>query len=76
MPLIENDTVFANLIEYDSNPKTAETIFEKLGTGQMEAEMSSLNLVEMELIFRSQKRKDKLLDDLAALAAPPRSISV
>lgn len=34
-------------------------------------EISSVSLIEMELIYRSGKMEDKLLKDLAAMAALP-----
>ena len=71
MPLLENDTIFAYLNEYDPNHETAERIFKKLQDGEIEVEISSVSLIEMELIYRSEKREDKLLKDLSAIAALP-----
>ena len=71
MPLIENDVVFAYLNEYDSNHAIAERIFQKLENGEVNVEISSVSLIEMELIYRSEKMEDKLLKDLAAMAALP-----
>jgi predicted nucleic acid-binding protein len=34
-------------------------------------EISSVSLIEMELIYRSQRREERLLKDLAAIAALP-----
>ncbi|MHA1713219.1 MAG: type II toxin-antitoxin system VapC family toxin [Candidatus Ranarchaeia archaeon] len=71
MPLLENDTIFAFLNEYDPHHVTAERIFQKLRDGELSVEISSISLIEMELIYRSEKRQEKLLEDLAALAALP-----
>jgi predicted nucleic acid-binding protein len=71
MPLLENDVIFAYLNEYDSNHAIAEGIFRKLQSGQIDVEISSASLIEMELIYRSEKREDKLLEDLAAVVALP-----
>jgi predicted nucleic acid-binding protein len=71
MPLLENDTVFAYLNELDSNHLAAEMLFQRLRRGEIEVEVSSVSLVEMELIYRSEKVEDRLLEDLAALAALP-----
>jgi len=71
MPLLENDVIFAYLNEYDSNHAIAERIFQKLQNGEISVEISSVSLVEMELIYRSEKMEDKLLRDLAAIAALP-----
>ncbi|MEM4791109.1 MAG: PIN domain-containing protein [Thermofilum sp.] len=71
MPLLENDVIFAYLNEYDPNHENAERIFEKLRRGELRVEISSISLLEMELIYRSEKREGRLLRDLAALAALP-----
>jgi predicted nucleic acid-binding protein len=71
MPLLENDVIFAYLNEYDPNHVIAERIFRKLQNGDISVDISSVSLIEMELIYRSEKREDKLLKDLAALAALP-----
>ena len=71
MPLLENDTIFAYLNEYDTNHATAERIFQKLEKGDIQVEISSVSLIEMELIYRSEKMEDKLLKHLAAVAALP-----
>jgi len=71
MPLLENDVVFAYLNEYDPNHKIAERIFQKLKNGELSVEISSVSLIEMELIYKSEKMEDRLLKDLAAMAALP-----
>ena len=71
MPLLENDTIFAYLNNYDPNHAIAEKIFQKLQTGEIEVEISSVSLIEMELIYRSEKREEGLLEHLAAIAALP-----
>lgn len=71
MPLLENDVIFAFLNEYDPNHETAEKIFRKIQDEKISVEISSVSLIEMELIYRSQKIEEKLLRDLAAVAALP-----
>lgn len=71
MPLLENDVIFAYLNEYDLNHAVAERIFKKLQKGEINVEISSVSLIEMELIYRSEKMEDRLLKDLAAVAALP-----
>jgi len=71
MPLLENDIIFAYLNEYDANHAVAERIFQKLQRGEIGVEISSASLIEMELIYRSEKMEDNLLRDLAAMAALP-----
>jgi len=61
MPLLENDVIFAYLNEYDPNHNIAERIFQKLQNGEIDVEISSVSLIEMELIYRSEKMEDKLL---------------
>ena len=68
MPLLENDVIFAYLNEYDPNHEVAERTFKKLYDGEISMEISSVSLIEMELIYRSEKMEDKLLKDLAAMA--------
>jgi len=71
MPLLENDVIFAYLNEYDPHHKVAEKIFQKLQNGEITLEIFSVSLVEMELIYRSEKMEKKLLKDLAAIVALP-----
>lgn len=71
MPLLENDVIFAYLNEYDSNHTIADRIFRKMQNGEIDVEISSVSLIEMELIYRSEKVEDQLLRDLAAIAALP-----
>ncbi len=71
MPLLENDVIFAYLNEYNHNHTIAERIFQKLQNAEITLEISSVNLIEMELIYRSEKMEDKLLKHLAAIAALP-----
>lgn len=71
MPLLENDVLFVYLNEHDTNHEVAEGIFRKLRNGELKVEISSVSLIEMELIYRSEKMEDKLLGDLGAVAAMP-----
>lgn len=71
MPLLENDVIFAYINEYDPNHVIAENIFKKLQNGEIIVEISSVSLIEMELIYRSERIEDRLLRDLAALATLP-----
>jgi len=71
MPLLESDVILAYLNEYDPNHATAERIFQKLQKRELEVWVSSVSLIEMELIYRSEKMENQLLKDLAAIAALP-----
>jgi len=68
MLLLENDVIFAYLNEYDPNHEIAERTFKKVYDGKISMEISSVSLIEMELIYRSEKMEDKPLKDLAAMA--------
>ena len=68
---MENDVIFAYLNKRDPNHVTAKRIFGKLRDGELSVEISSVSLVEMELIYRSEKMEDKLLEDLAAMVVLP-----
>jgi predicted nucleic acid-binding protein len=59
------------LNEYDHNHTIAERIFRKIQNGDIDVEISTVSLIEMELIYRSEKMEDELLKDLAAIAALP-----
>lgn len=71
MPLIENDTIFAYLNRLDRNHETAAKLMRKLGNGEIIVEFSSVALVEMELVYMSQGLEDRLVEDLATVAALP-----
>ncbi len=71
MPLLENDVIFAYLNEHDPHHDIAEKIFHKLRERQLTLEISSVSLVEMQLIYKSERLERKLLKDLAAVAALP-----
>ncbi len=67
--LIENDLIFAFLNKYDKNYTVAYEIFKKIKKGELKVEASSISLLEMELIYKSEKRESQLFRDLAALAS-------
>ena len=69
MPLLENDVIFAYLDEYDHKHDVADQIFQKLHEGEIEVEISSVSLMEMELIYRSNQIEDVLLKHLTAITA-------
>lgn len=64
--LIENDTIFAYMNERDRNHKKAEVLFQKIRDG-LGVEASSVCLLEMELVFKSESREDELLGIITAL---------
>ncbi len=73
LPLIENDTIFAYLNEFDPKFKVVQRLFNKLKTNSLKVSISSVALIEMELIYRSEGKEDALLKDMAALASIPNA---
>jgi predicted nucleic acid-binding protein len=71
MPLLENDIIFAYLNKRDENHEAAVRIFSALEDDSLSVDISSVTMIELELIYRSQGIEDKLLDHLAALSALP-----
>jgi len=71
MPLLENDVIFAYLNRSAPNHDVAKRIFQKLKNREITVEISSVSLIEMELIYRSEGIEDRLLQHLAALATLP-----
>ena len=67
--LIENDLIFAFLNKFDKNYRVAWKIFRKIRDGELRVEVSSVSLIEMELIYRSEGRESQLFRDLAALVS-------
>jgi len=73
LALIENDVIFAFLDKFDAKFRAADRVFNKIRSGSLTVSMSSVALVEMELIYRSEGKEDALLKDMAALAAIPNA---
>ncbi len=71
MVLMENDVIFAYMNENDENHGVAKTIFRKLKEGELKLDISGITLLEMELIFKSQRMEDKLLEVMSALLSLP-----
>ncbi len=71
MVLIENDVIFAYMNENDENHHIAEKIFHKLKEGKLKLDISGVTLLEMELIYRSQRVEDRLLEVMSALLSLP-----
>jgi len=67
--LMENDVIFAFLNKLDKNHDIAHAIFRKIRDGELKIMVSSVSLLEMEFIYRSEKRESQMFRDLAALAS-------
>ncbi|MDG7016435.1 MAG: type II toxin-antitoxin system VapC family toxin [Nitrososphaerota archaeon] len=71
MALLENDALFAFLNKGDPHHAVARRVFAKLESGGLAADMSSVSLIEMELVYMSEGLEGRLLEDLSAVAALP-----
>ena len=71
MTLMENDVIFAYMNESDENHQAAVKIFQKLREGKLRVDISGITLLEMELIYRSQRRESELLKVMSALLSLP-----
>ncbi len=71
MVLMENDVIFAYMNEEDRNHDAAVRVFEKLRNGELKVDLSGITLLEMELIYRTQRREPELLRIMAALLTLP-----
>jgi predicted nucleic acid-binding protein len=69
--IVENDVIFAYLNRNDKNHQIAKQVFEAIKNAKLNVSLSSISLVEMELIYRSENREDILLEHLSALASLP-----
>lgn len=69
MPLIENDMIYAFLDADDRYHDVAENIFNMVYEGKMKVEISTVTLLELELIYKSNKLEHLLLEHIAALSA-------
>lgn len=71
MPLLENDVIFAYLNRADSYHDVARKLFYKLKNEELTVEISSVSLLEMELVYKSRGIENRLLKDTAELIALP-----
>jgi len=69
--LMENDVIFAYMNENDENHQVAEKIFQALKKGKLKLDISGVTLLEMELIYKSQKLEERLLEVMSALLSLP-----
>ena len=73
MALLDNDVIFAFLNKFDPRFNVADRIFGRIKSGSLKVSISSVALVEMEFIYRSEGKEDNLLKDMTALAAIPNT---
>jgi len=70
MPLLETDLIFAYLNNLDSHHDVAKNIFQKIREGT-HLTISSLSLIEIELIYKNNNLENQLAQHIAALSALP-----
>jgi predicted nucleic acid-binding protein len=70
MSLLETDLIFAYLNKLDGHHEAAKKIFNKIKEGKHQT-ISSLNLIEIELIYKSNNLEKQLAQHIAALSTLP-----
>ncbi|MFP3951967.1 MAG: type II toxin-antitoxin system VapC family toxin [Candidatus Bathyarchaeia archaeon] len=70
MPLLETDLIFAYLNREDKHHKAAKAVFDEVKEGK-ELSISSLSMVEIELIYKSNSLERHLTPHIAALSNLP-----
>lgn len=70
MPLLETDLIFAYLNKLDGHHEVAKNIFNKIMEGTHYT-ISSLSLIEIELIYKSNNLEKQLAQHIAALSTLP-----
>ena len=70
MPLLETDIIFAYLNRDDKHHDTATAVFNAIKHGTI-LSICSLSLVELELIYKSNKLEEYLIPHIAALTTLP-----
>ena len=55
MPLIETDTIYSFLNKNDPYHEFADTIFNMINDGKLTVKISSVSLIEMQLIYKSKE---------------------
>jgi len=69
MPLIETDTIIGFLNKKDRFHKEANSIFEKIDKNKLDVAISSVSLIELQLIYKSKQIEFQFEFDLAELQA-------
>lgn len=69
MPLIETDTIIGFLNKGDIFHEESNEIFEKISNGELDAEISSVSLIELQLVYKSKKIEYQFEFDLAEFQA-------
>ena len=69
MPLIETDTIIGFLNKRDKFHKEANLIFKKINKKQLDVVISSVSLIELQLIYKSKQIEFQFEFDLAEFQA-------
>lgn len=64
MPLIESDTIVAFLNDKDPFHNNAKEIFKRINSGKLNAKISSVSLIELQLIYKSKQIEYQFEKDL------------
>ena len=67
MPLIETDTIYAFFNKNDPYHEFADTIFNMINNGELTVKISSVSLIEMQLIYKSKEIEYEFEMDLIDL---------
>lgn len=67
MPLIETDTIYAFLNKNDAYHEFADTIFNMINDGKLSVKISSVSLIELQLIYKSKEIEYEFEMDLIDL---------
>lgn len=67
MPLVETDTIYAFLNKNDAYHEFADTIFNMINDGKLTVKISSVSLIEMQLIYKSKEIEYEFEMDLIDL---------
>jgi len=69
VPLIETDTIISFLNKQDRLHEEASLVFEKINKGEIEVSISSVSLIELQLIYKSKQIEFQFEFDLAEFQA-------
>jgi PIN domain nuclease of toxin-antitoxin system len=72
VPLLETDLIFAYLNTQDKHHKTAKTLFKQIKQGT-KVNISPLTLIELELLYKTNKIENQLTPHITALTTLPNT---
>ena len=72
MPLLETDLIFAYLNTQDNHHQTAKTLFKEIKKGK-HVNISPITLIELELLYKTNKIEHHLTPHITALTTLPNT---